>query len=262
MCLIISSASCLLMYLTMLCTSGGVDVAVLQETAVAGDLAAAQAAQNQEELQSDGSSSSSLSFHDSPDSQSVSHAQQESPFSAHQAESPVGIDPSWAHLRLAGPKTPLSPQPSRPSRPLLTRQLSKSAPSSPQHPSHNSACSTSGNFKPASSDARDVTQGRTANIDVPGRAAQEGTDDLAGGSAEGSLGPLDGVSYPDGYMADNELASSRHRLHHSSVSFSNSGIACHQHHVYVVTVVLLRLHQQLRFSNGSLCQPAHSLCLL
>lgn len=175
------------------------------------------------------------------------------------SDSSVGRSPH--QLQGAIPRGPLSPQPSRPAQPALTRQFSKSAPSSPQDRhavSFNPSRHPSDSFPdtPPESTAHTLipsqhAKGEDARKDgamqIPGRAGQHGMQGSQltgaslegpvggslGGSERGSLGPLHGVSPPDGYMADSELAASSHRLHHSSVSFSDSGLftctssACH-----------------------------------
>ena len=211
-----------------------------QEAAIGGDLAAAQAAH----LSSGSLHSSSCSpqrHRDSRDSQPNS-------FLDHHASDPPA-DPfghPCAHQPCGDtPGTPLSPQPSRTPQPVLTRQFSKSAPSSPQrhhpvsfgppkHPSDTPYDTPPDSLaQPPCNPAENATVGganQGSAVQVPSRARQQGvqgsqqTGALAGGSEGGSLGPLHGVSPPDGYMADSELAASRHCMHHSSVSLSDSGV--------------------------------------
>lgn len=211
---------------------------ISQEAAVGGDLAAAQAAHLSPGSLHSGSCTPH-SHHDSRDSQ-------QNPFLAHHTSDPSADPPANPFARqLCGnpPRTPLSPQPSRPPQPVLTRQFSKSAPSSPRHhpavsfapPQHPS--DTPPDTPPDSiaqvlcnptENATDAHQ--EGAMQIPSRSRQQGvqgsqqTGAPMGGSEGGSLGPLHGVSPPDGYMADSELAASRHRLHHSSISLSDSGV--------------------------------------
>ncbi|KAL3140747.1 hypothetical protein ABBQ32_005301 [Trebouxia sp. C0010 RCD-2024] len=202
-----------------------------QEAAIAGDLAAAQASHLSEPALDTSSSSSSTNSHESLDSPPETQTQTlQSPWSAHHASGSA----ECAHqLRGGARRTPMSPQPSRPPPLALTRQLSQSAPSSP----HRLPPSPSGNPSGTPSDAPNVanTKGPISTddavpggIQIPTRAGQQGWGDQlthasAGGSEGGLLGPLNGVSLPDGYMADTEVAAARHRLHHPSISFTDSG---------------------------------------
>lgn len=204
----------------------------LQEAAIAGDLAAAQASHLSEPALDTSSSSSSTNSHESLDSPPETQTQTlQSPWSAHHASGSA----ECAHqLRGGARRTPMSPQPSRPPPLALTRQLSQSAPSSP----HRLPPSPSGNPSGTPSDAPNVanTKGPISTddavpggIQIPTRAGQQGWGDQlthasAGGSEGGLLGPLNGVSLPDGYMADTEVAAARHRLHHPSISFTDSGV--------------------------------------
>ena len=191
----------------------------LQEVAVSGDLAAAQAATKQQKAQppSDCSTTSSTARPDSLD-----------PAVGHQDDSTSATlgqqGDRWGSTR---PRTPMSPQPDRPPRPALTRQLSKSAPASPkafpnvsfQTPKGSGSAAKSGNDQ--STGHESAVRG---SIHIPGRSlggesGTEGVGSVDGGSERG----LEGVSPPDGYMADSEHNSWRHRLHHSSVSFNDSG---------------------------------------
>ena len=223
----------------------------LQEVAVSGDLAAAQAASTSAEPHSDGSSNSTASHQDLWDSQSPRRTQQKSPFSAQHAPSSFADGGTESgYLKGAAPRTPMSPQPSKPPRPALTRQLSKSAPSSPhclpnaslhapEAYASSPTCDANGHADShasgyANSHASSYANGHTnhgsetlGSIRIPGRGGQVGLSNQVsgslGGSVGGSDGGLNGLSPPDGYMADSELASSRHRLQHSSVSFNSSG---------------------------------------
>lgn len=249
---------------------------LLQEVAVSGDLAAAQAANSSADPHSDGSSSSSASHQDLWDSQSPAHTHaQKSPFSAHHALRSVGDGNTEFPLKGAAPRTPMSPQPSRPPQPALTRQLSKSAPSSPHHllngPLHAPEAHASSPASDANSQANGYANGHAnghasgyanghtndgseplGSIRIPGRGGQMGLSNQAAGSVAGSVGGseggLNGLSPPDGYMADSELASSRHRLQHSSVSFNSSGEgsnSCTYATVQGIAAYLCLLHEKL-----------------
>ena len=163
----------------------------------------------------------------------------------------------------------MSPQPAR-ARPLaLTRQLSKSAPSSPQHlpasPSDNPPGTPAD--KPYGVENARGVNGRDnvvpGGIQIPNRAGQQGWGGpmTHGGSEGGSLGPLNGVSLPDGYMADTEVAAARHRLHHSSISFTESGV------VLVRSGVIFELLSRCTFMSGwgqigNTCGVQGSYCML
>ena len=215
-------------------------------------------------LHSSSSSSgcSSYSRHDSLESPHIPESRQ-SPFSAHHALDPSvdphtepladpSVGPSLHQLWGLVPRTPLSPQPSRPVQPALTRQFSKSAPSSPRHhpavsfapPRHPSdsppgiPSESIAQANKSTEDAKGEDASEAGAMRIPDRAGQQAMQSSLlngaslegplggsfGGSDGGSLGPLHGISPPDGYMADSELAASRRCLHHSSVSFSDSGL--------------------------------------
>lgn len=193
------------------------------------------------------SSSSSTNSHASLDSPAETQTQHSPLYSGDHASGPGENAQLRGGVTL---RTPMSPQPSRPPPLALTRQLSKSAPSSPQRllttPSGKPPEDPSAPAQALSS--AEATRGGISkdgavhgSIQIPNRTGQQGwgaqlQGTSRGGSEGGSLGPLNGVSPPDGYMADTELAAARHRLHHSSLSFSDSGVL--QHHGFSVTGVL------------------------
>ncbi|KAL0028584.1 hypothetical protein WJX79_003521 [Trebouxia sp. C0005] len=196
-----------------------------QEVAVGGDLAAAQAASKQAEAhpQSDSGSNSSV---DQPDPSGSAGRHENGLTSAH-----IGCQgglTSANHLGTSHPRTPMSPQPARHPHPVLTRQLSKSAPNSPRSFSKLSLPATqdiTSKATTADAQAQRTTAERRdlpGSILIPGRAL--GSVQVGSGSMNaGSEGVVEGVSPPDGYMADSEHSWSRHRLQSSSVSFNDSG---------------------------------------
>ena len=181
-----------------------------------GDLAAAKAADAKAQMhaQSDSSSNSGSSVAEPSDG---AGSQQD-----HAPSSQI-----WGGSR---PRTPMSPQPDRNPRPILSRQPSKSAPNSPRAVP-NVSFQTTQNRSPFSKAADEQTHRQTGeagavpgSMQIPGKAlgtVREGSSGASGGLEGG----VEGVSPPDGYMADSEHSLSRHRLHHSSVSFNDSGIA-------------------------------------
>ncbi|DBB18003.1 TPA: hypothetical protein ACH3X3_003000 [Trebouxia sp. C0006] len=197
-----------------------------QEVAVGGDLAAAQAATKHADAHPHSDSSSSNSSTDQPDPSASAGSHENGLTSAHSGHQ--GGLTSVNLLGTSRPKTPMSPQPARHPHPVLTRQLSKSAPNSPKSVSNISFQGTQDSIsKATTADAH--TQGQIAerralpgSILIPGRAlgsVKEGS----GSVNAGSEGGVEGVSPPDGYMADSEHSWSRHRLQTSSVSFNDSG---------------------------------------
>ena len=199
----------------------------LQEVAVGGDLAAAQAATKHADAHPHSDSSSSNSSTDQPDPSASAGSHENGLTSAHSGHQ--GGLTSVNLLGTSRPKTPMSPQPARHPHPVLTRQLSKSAPNSPKSVSNISFQGTQDSIsKATTADAH--TQGQIAerralpgSILIPGRAlgsVKEGS----GSVNAGSEGGVEGVSPPDGYMADSEHSWSRHRLQTSSVSFNDSGM--------------------------------------
>ena len=201
----------------------------LQEMAVGGDLAAAQAATKHAESHPH-SDSSSNSNTDQPDPSASAGRHENGLTSAHSGHQ--GGLTSANLLGISRPKTPMSPQPGRHPHPVLTRQVSKSAPNSPKSSSNISFQGTQDSTsKATTADAH--MQGQTAerralpgSILIPGRAlgsVKEGS----GSVNAGSEGGIKGVSPPDGYMADSEHSWSRHRLQSSSVSFNDSGMTNH-----------------------------------
>ena len=198
----------------------------LQEVAVGGDLAAAQAATKHAEAHPDSDSSSNSST-DQPD-QSVSAGSHENGLISADSARQGGLT-SANFLGTSRPKTPMSPQPARHPHPVLTRQFSKSAPNSPKSSSNISFQATQDSTSKgttADADSQQQPGERRAlpgSILIPGRAlgsVREGS----GSVNAGSEGGVEGVSPPDGCMADSEHSWSRHRLQSSSVSFNDSGM--------------------------------------
>ncbi len=194
-----------------------------------GDLAAAQAASKHAEAHPHSDSSSNSST-DQPDPSGSAGSHENGQTSAH-SRCQGGLT-SANLFGTSRPKTPMSPQPDRPPHPVLTRQLSKSAPNSPKSFCNISLQATQDSTSKATTADAQV-QRQTAerralpgSILIPGRALGSVKEGLGGVNAE-SEGGVEGVSPPDGYMADSEHSWSRHRLHNSSVSFNDSGMANH-----------------------------------
>ena len=201
----------------------------LQEVAVGGDLAAAQAASKHAEAHPHSDSSSNSST-DLPDPSGSAGSHENGLTSAHSGHQ--GGLTSANLLGTSRPKTPMSPQPDRHPHPVLTRRFSKSAPNSPKSSSNISFQATQDSTsKVTTADAHAQQQpaerrALPGSILIPGRAlgsVKEGS----GSVIAGSEGGVEGISPPDGYMADSEHSWSRHRLQSSSVSFNDSGMTNH-----------------------------------
>lgn len=194
-----------------------------------GDLAATQAATKHADAHPHSDSSSNSST-DQPHPSASAGSHENGLTSADTARQ--GGLTSANLLGTSRPKTPMSPQPVRHSHPVLTRQLSKSAPNSPKASANLSFQGTQDSTSKATesdAQAQQQTAARRAlpgSILIPGRAlgsVKEGS----GSVNAGSEGGIEGVSPPDGYMADSEHSWSRHRLQSSSVSFNDSGMTDH-----------------------------------
>ena len=181
-----------------------------------GDLAAAKAASKRAQTHAHSDSSSDGSASGAEPSDGAGSQQDHAPSSQ-----------LWGGSH---PRTPMSPQPDRTPRPILSRQLSKSAPNSPRAVPNVSFQTTHGNspFAKAADEQTHRQNGEAGavpgSMQIPSKAlgtVREGSSGASGGLEGG----VEGVSPPDGYMADSEHSLSRHRLHHSSVSFNDSGIA-------------------------------------